>query len=355
MHSTATLVRTYKQLTSQQRYQISALKRMEHSQTEIAKELEVHKSTISRELRRNTGERGYRPKQAEEKADQRRANATPKKRIATETWAVVEEKLRQDWSPEQVSGWLKKRPKLRISPEWIYQHILVDQQAKGDLYTHLRQHGKRRKRYGKYDRRGNLPNRVSIEERPQIVAQRERLGDWEVDTLVGKGHRGALLSLVERKSRYTLLQPVTQRLASLVADATISLLQPFTDFVHTITGDNGKEFAEHVRIAATLKANFYFAHPYCVSVPGSAARMKTPMDWCANIFRRRLTFQRSSYLKQSLWLTGSISAHESVLTSRRLLKYSSISLLHFRVESKVGKQHTTLFIWIIERTSKSLE
>ena len=94
------------------------------------------------------------------------------------------------------------------------------------------------------------------------MEQRERLGDWEVDTLVGKGHRGALVSLVERKSRYTLLQPVTQRLANLVADATISLLQPFTDLVHTITGDNGKEFAEHVRIAETLKTNFYFAHPY---------------------------------------------------------------------------------------------
>jgi len=116
--------------------------------------------------------------------------------------------------------------------------------------------------YGQYDRRGKLPNRVSIEERPQLVEQRERLGDWEVDTLVGKGHRGALVSLVERKSRYTLLQPVTQRLANLVADATISLLHPFADVVHTITGDNGKEFAEHVRIAETLKANFYFAHPY---------------------------------------------------------------------------------------------
>lgn len=116
--------------------------------------------------------------------------------------------------------------------------------------------------YGKYDRRGKLPNRVSIEERPQIVEQRERLGDWEIDTLIGKGHRGALVSLVERKSRYTLLWPVSQRLANLVADATISLLHPFTGFVHTITGDNGKEFAEHVRIAEALKANFYFAHPY---------------------------------------------------------------------------------------------
>ena len=262
MHNTASLVRTYKQLTSEQRYQISVLQKIGYGPTKIAKELEVHKSTISRELSRNRGERGYRPKQANEKAFERRTNVTTRKRISAETWAVVEEKLRQDWSPEQVSGWLEKCQAVRISHEWIYQYILTDKRAGGDLYTHLRQHGKRRKRYGQYDRRGKLPNRVSIEERPQLVEQRQRLGDWEVDTLVGKGHRGALVSLVERKSRYTLLQPVTQRLANLVADATISLLQPFTDLVHTITGDNGKEFAEHLRIAETLKANFYFAHPY---------------------------------------------------------------------------------------------
>ena len=255
-------MKTYKQLTSGQRYQISALKKIGCGPTEIAKELDVHKSTISRELSRNTGERGYRPKQANEKALERRAQATPKKRILAETWEMVEEKLHQDWSPEQVSGWLEKHQEIRISHEWIYQHILADQRANGNLSTHLRQHGKRRKRYGKYDRRGKLPNRVSIEERPQMVEQRERLGDWEVDTLVGKGQRGALVSLVERKSRYTLLQPVTQRLANLVADATISLLHPLAGFVHTITGDNGKEFADHVRIAETLKANFYFAHPY---------------------------------------------------------------------------------------------
>ena len=255
-------MRTYKQLTSEQRYQISGLKRIGYSPTEIAKELEVHKSTISRELSRNMGERGYRPKQANEKALERRTNATTRKRISAKTWEVVEEKLRQDWSPEQVSGWLEKCQAVQISHEWIYQYILTEKQAGGDLYTHLRQHAKRRKRYGQYDRRGKLPNRVSIEERPQLVEQRARLGDWEVDTLVGKGHRGALVSLVERKSRYTLLQPVTQRLANLVADATISLLQPFTALVYTITGDNGKEFAEHVRIAETLQANFYFAHPY---------------------------------------------------------------------------------------------
>ena len=255
-------MRTYQHLTSEQRYQISALKKIGCGPTEIAKELEVHRSTISRELSRNTGERGYRPKQANEKACERRAKAAHSGRISAETWHVVEEKLCQEWSPEQVSGWLEKHQEIRISHEWIYQYVLVDQQTGGKLYTHLRQHAKRRKRYGRYDRRGKLPNRVSIEERPQMVEQRERLGDWEVDTLVGKGHRSALVSLVERKSRYTLLQPVTQRLANLVADATISLLHPLVGFVHTITGDNGKEFADHARIAEALKANFYFAHPY---------------------------------------------------------------------------------------------
>jgi IS30 family transposase len=178
------------------------------------------------------------------------------------TWEVVEEKLREDWSPEQVSGWLKKRQGIQISHEWIYQHILADQQASGDLYTHLRCQKKRRKRYGKHDYRGKLPNRVSIEERPEVVEQRERLGDWEVDTLVGKGQRGALVSLVERKSRFTLMQLVDQRLADLVSQAMISLLSPFADLVHTITGDNGKEFANHAQIAEALKAAFYFAHPY---------------------------------------------------------------------------------------------
>ena len=169
-------MRTYHQRTSEQRYQVSVLKRMEHSQTGIAKELEVHKSTISPELREIRVNSGYRPKQAEEKNIERRAHTIPKKRILAETWSMVEDKLRQDWSLEQVSGWLEKYQETRISHEWIYQYILTDKQAGNDLYTHLRQHAKRRKRYGQYDRRGKLPYRVSIEERPRLVEQRERLG-----------------------------------------------------------------------------------------------------------------------------------------------------------------------------------
>ena len=250
----------YTQLTQEQRYQISAMKQIGRSQKEIAEELGVHKSTISRELGRNTGERGYRPKQAHEKALGRRSKAQVQ--IGAAVWEIVEAKLRQDWSPEQVSGWLKRADQPSLSHEWIYQHILADKAAGGDLYTHLRCHKKRRKRYGSYERRGKLPNRVSIEERPALVEQRERLGDWEADTLVGKAHQGALVSFVERKSRYTLLWPVKRRQADLVRQATISVLLPVVDRVHTISGDNGKEFAEHRQIAETLKAVFYFAHPY---------------------------------------------------------------------------------------------
>jgi IS30 family transposase len=253
-------MRTYTQLTSGQRYQISVLKRIGSSPTEIAKELEVHKSTIFRELTRNTGKRGYRPKQADEKAMRRRSKAKP--RIEADAWKVVEEKLCQDWSPEQVSGWLKKQARPSISHEWIYQHILTDKRSGGDLYKHLRCQKKRRKRYGSPERRGKLPNRVSIEERPEVVNQRERLGDWEVDTLVGKNQQGALVSLVERKSRYTLLGWVQRRQADLVKQTVVSLLIPLTNRVLSITSDNGKEFAEHLQIAEALDTAFYFSHPY---------------------------------------------------------------------------------------------
>jgi IS30 family transposase len=252
-------MKTYNQLTRDQRYQINYWKAMGLNGKEIAHEIGVHKSTISRELKRNGCEHSYRPKQADEKAMSRKAKTKP--RITESTWELVEEKLRDDWSPEQVSGWLK-RYGIRISHEWIYRHILVDKHSGGNLYIHLRCQKKRRKRYGKYNKRGMIPNRISIEERPKVVELRERLGDWEVDTLVGKGHRGALVSLVDRKSRFTLIRPVGQRGADSVSQVVISLLTSFTTQVHTITGDNGKEFAKHEQVTEALQAMFFFAHPY---------------------------------------------------------------------------------------------
>ncbi len=254
-------MRTYQQLTQVQRYQISALKKNGHSQREIADTIGVHKSTISRELRRNRGQRGYRPQQAHRKALDRHRQKV-KRRIRPSTWRLVEEKLREDWSPEQVSGWLEKEQDITVSHEWIYQYILADKKAGGDLHKHLRCQKPYRKRYGQYDRRGKLPNRVSIEERPAIVDSRERLGDWEVDTMVGKGHRGALVTLTERKSRLALIHRVEHRRAEEVAQAVLGLLSSLSESVHTITSDNGKEFAKHEMIAKGLQADFYFAHPY---------------------------------------------------------------------------------------------
>jgi transposase, IS30 family len=253
-------MRTYHQLTQAQRYQIYALKKTKHSLSEIAAVIGVHKSSVSRELRRNRGKRGYRPQQAQELALGRSSKSVP--RLTAKVWAVVEKLLRQDWSPEQISGRLKKEQGICISHEWIYQYILADQQANGDLYKHLRCQKKRRKRYGKYDRRGKLPNCRSIEERPAIVNARKRLGDWEVDTIIGRKHQQAIVTLTERKSRFTLLGKVSRRTAQAVRKQVCRLLLPVMDQAQTLTSDHGKEFAEHEQIAERLNLKFYFAHPY---------------------------------------------------------------------------------------------
>jgi len=252
----------YQQLTQDQRYQIYAFLKAGFSRSYIAGELGVDKSTISRELQRNRGGRGYRPKQAHQLARARckaKANAT---RITAQTWQRVEADLRKDWSPEQVSGHLKAQGEAAPSHERIYQYIYADKQRGGDLHTHLRCQKKRRKRYGKHDRRGQLPNRRSISERPAVVAEKTRLGDWEADTIIGQNHQQAIVSLVERRSKLTLLAKVERNTEEAVKQAVIEKLQPLRDDVHTITSDNGREFAGHAEIAEALCAEFYFAHPY---------------------------------------------------------------------------------------------
>ena len=252
---------TYTQLAQEQRYQIYALLKMEHTQPEIAANLGVHKSTVSREVRRNRGMRGYRPKQAHEKALERRKQKA-EQRITSETWAFVEDKLRLDWSPEQISGWFKENAKASVSHEWIYQYVYADKRAGGNLHTHLRCQKKRRKRYGGRDRRGKIPNRTSIEQRPAAVEQRERVGDWEADTIIGKGRRHAIVTLVDRKTRFTLLERIERCTAAATEEAIVQLLQPYQLRRLTITCDNGKEFANHQEIARRLQTEVYFAHPY---------------------------------------------------------------------------------------------
>jgi transposase, IS30 family len=248
----------YKQLTLEERYQIYGFLRIGMTLIEIAKALGVHKSTISREIKRNKGKRGYRPKQAEEKRKERLKKR--KTRISQKEWAMIERYLKEDYSPEQVSNWMKKEYDLQVSHEWIYQHIYEDKKEGGTIYKHLRRRKKYRHRGGKRDHRGIIPNRRSIEDRPEIVERRERIGDWEVDTIIGERKKGAIVTLVDRKSRYLRMGLVPNRTKNVVADMIISLLKDLP--VHTITCDNGKEFADHERIAAALNTDVYFAHPY---------------------------------------------------------------------------------------------
>lgn len=254
-------MRSYTQLAREQRYQISVLKKAGHSQTVIAELLGVHKSTISRELKRNHGQRGYRPKQAHELSQQRQQDK-PRSRISADTWTTVERLLRLQWSPEQISGWLKRTNRGAISHEWIYLHIYSDKATGGDLHIHLRCQKKRRKRYGAKSVRGQLIDRQSIDDRPALVERRSRIGDWEVDTIIGKGHQQAIVSLTERKARLALLAKVEQKTADQVTKVIVRLLEPHATKVHTLTSDNGKEFAKHQEIAEKLSAAFYFAHPY---------------------------------------------------------------------------------------------
>jgi len=254
-------MRHYTQLTEHQRYQIYALMKAGHNQTEIADTLEVHKSTISREIRRNRGGRGYRPKQAQRLAEGRR-QASHRPRIPTSVWRQVQRWLRDEWSPEQISDALWHRRGVSLSHEWIYHYVLQDKASGGNLYTHLRCQRQRKKRYGSPRHRGQLKDIVSIDQRPAVVDRKARIGDWEVDTVIGKAHRQALVTLNDRKSMYTLIAHVKERTAEAVARAVVRVLSPFKTHVHTITSDNGKEFAEHAMIAKQLKAGFYFAHPY---------------------------------------------------------------------------------------------
>jgi transposase, IS30 family len=254
-------MRNYTQLTREQRYQIQALMKAGLNQTETAGIVGVHKTTISRELRRNRGLRGYRPRQAHNFSVERSQNKF-QPRITVERWHLVERLLQEDWSPEQISLWLEAEHSIRISHEWIYQYVLQDKAKGGVLYRHLRCQKHRRKRYGRYSRRGQLINRVSIDERPAIVDTRCRLGDWELDTIIGKAHKQAIVSLTERKSRLTLIHKVERKTADNVANAILHLLSPIARRVYTMTSDNGKEFARHETIAKALKAKFYFAHPY---------------------------------------------------------------------------------------------
>ena len=279
---------TYTHLTRDERYQIAILAKAGHDQSEIADVMNRHRSTISRELRRNRGQRGYRPKQAHEFSQARMRACENGPRIPEETWAFVDERLGELWSPEQICGRLEERGLPSVSHEAIYSRIYADKRNGGTLYRALRCQKARRKRYGGRERRGTIPNQVSIEQRPAIVDTLNRFGDWEADLVIGAGQQQALVTLNERKSRYSLIAHVPFKTAQAVSDAMISLLMPFAACVHTLTTDNGREFAQHERISRELGADFYFAHPYASWERGANENMN---GLIRQFFPKKMPFQ----------------------------------------------------------------
>lgn len=248
-------MRSYTHLSQTERYQIQSMLRLGTKITAIAKELGRHRATISREVARNTGGCGYRGGQAQRLCDERSVSSRNALWIKESVWLKAREHLLNDLSPEQISALLG------ISHEAIYQRVYAD--PTGELKRHLRCQKKRRKRYASGNsRRGQIPNRRDIENRSPRVEQRKQVGHWEADTVIGKNHKQALVTLVERKSRYVCIRKVSGKTAGEVSTAMITMLAPYNLSVKTITCDNGKEFAKHESVDAQLHCRTFFARPY---------------------------------------------------------------------------------------------
>lgn len=252
------------------RCQILALWKAGFNQKQIAKEVGVHKSTISREFKRNVtfvrtkyGSWAYKPDYAQGYANDRRKAKRHFYKFTKEVEEFIRSKVLEDWSPEQISGYAKRWDLFSISHERIYQFIIEDKIKGGELYKHLRHKNKKyRKRYGSITRHSSIKNRRMIDERPNIVAEKSRVGDWEIDTIIGKNQKQAVLSIVERVSKFTILKKLQRKTSEATKIALTEALTAYKEHVHTITSDNGSEFARHEEISIELNADFFFAHPY---------------------------------------------------------------------------------------------
>jgi len=254
----------YKHLSQIERYQIASLMKAKHSITQIASLVGRHKSTISRELRRNAGSRGYRPKQASELAIERSEQSRNAYTVAPWVKEQASALLRLQWSPEQVAS------RLPVSHETLYQHVYADKTQGGTLWKNLRCQKQKRKRYASgRDRRGQIPNRRRLSERPAHIEGRKQVGHWECDTVIGANHKQAIVTVVERKSGYAVIAKVSNKTADLVSHAIIKALTPFEARVKTITYDNGKEFCGHGLVDAALNSTGYFARPFASWERGS--------------------------------------------------------------------------------------
>ncbi len=255
-----------KHLTIEQRYNISAYLQSGMSINEIALLVGVHRSTVWREIHRNEDKRNgiYKPELAQKKYKNRMQSRNHYVKFTDDLKVQVDILLKQDYSPEQVTGFMRSRGLEIVSHETIYQYVWEDKKhGEKKLYTHLRRRGRHNKKRGSLTcGRGFIRNRVDIDERPEIVDEKVRFGDLEIDTIIGKNHKGALLTINDRVTGLVWIRLLSGKEANPLMEATVNALKPFMDQIHTITADNGKEFSFHEEIASKLKVFVYFAKPY---------------------------------------------------------------------------------------------
>ena len=252
---------SYRRLREEDRQVIYRMSKAGKTQQEIAQALGLSQSTVSKEMARNLGQRGYRAKQAQRKASERQAAKRKRSRVITgDLEAEVRKRLEMKHSPEQISLRLKADG-IEVSHESIYQYIKQDKRQGGELYKNLRINGKRRyRRRLKAGRRTKIPERVDIEERPEEVNTRARYGDWEADLIEGSQGSGYILSLYERKSRFGKLVQLSTKSSEATTRGLIGQLEGYR--VETITYDNGLEFSGHLEVNQALGARSYFCKPY---------------------------------------------------------------------------------------------
>src|SRR6266498_569702 len=256
----------YHQITPEERYTLATLRKQapKLSNAKIAQLMERHPSTISRELRRNSTpyDGRYRWTRAQEQANGRRSRSRRNSRFTDEQWHLVEQLVRADFSPEQISGRLRCDQVLRISHETIYQRIWNDKRHGGTLFGRLRQRPRYRKRYGTNEKRGRLPGKCHISERPLSAEQRQELGHWEMDTVIGSATSDCILTLVERLTGCLLIAKLPARNAAAVNRRLLQIIAEQPHLFRTITVDNGTEFHAYEQIERLTGVLFYFATPY---------------------------------------------------------------------------------------------
>lgn len=253
-----------KQITHEQRYQIEAYLKAGMLKDFIAVQLSIDRSSIFREVKRNSKKRGaYSASYAQMLCDERKERLKRKRSFDQAKENLIKGYIeKEQWSPEQIVGYCKKKGVDMVSHERIYQYIRQDKELGGSLYKHLRHRLKHRKRPigGKHI---PIRNRILIDDRPKVIDNKERFGDWEIDTIIGKERKGAIVTIVERTTSFLMMRKLPQgKNAESLADNVIDMLKPYKNIVHSITSDNGTEFAEHMKISKELEIGFFFAHPY---------------------------------------------------------------------------------------------